>query len=64
MMSEEITKLLSEKEAGEFLGFKIDKMRQIRKSGQIEYYQFSPQSFKYSVEQLETYKNKFLKTVS
>lgn len=63
-MSEENTKLLSEKEAAERLGFKIDKMREIRKSGQIEYYQFSPQSIKYSVEQLENFKAKFLKTVS
>jgi hypothetical protein len=55
-------KLLSEREAAEeYFGWSIDKMRQIRKRGDIEYFQFNGQIIKYSVEQLEAYKNRFLK---
>jgi hypothetical protein len=55
-------KLLSEREAAEeYFGWSIDKMRQIRKRGEIEYFQFNGQIIKYSVEQLEAYKNRFLK---
>jgi hypothetical protein len=55
-------KLLSEREAAEeYFGWSIDKMRQIRKRREIEYFQFNGQIIKYSVEQLEAYKNRFLK---
>lgn len=54
-------KLLSEKEAAKFFGWSIDKMRQIRKKGEIEYFRFNSQVIKYSISQLEEYKNRFLK---
>ncbi len=54
-------KLLSEREAAEeYFGWSIDKMRQIRKAGNIEYFQFNGQVIKYSIQQLEKYKNRFL----
>lgn len=57
---EEKDKLLSEREAAKWFGWSVDKMRQIRKSGQIEYFKFSNQTIKYSLAQLEEYKNRFL----
>lgn len=54
-------KLLSEREAAEHFGWSIDKMRQIRKQGEIEYFKFNNQMIKYSITQLEEYKNRFLK---
>lgn len=59
-MEEKDNKLLSERDAAKWFGWSIDKMRQIRKSGQIEYYKFSDQTIKYSMAQLEEYKNRFL----
>jgi len=61
-MNEKSTKLLTEKEAAKnFFGWSIQKMRQVRKSGEIEFYKFNDQVIKYSIDQLETYKNRFLK---
>ncbi len=60
-MEAEETRLLSEKEAANWFGWSIDKMRQIRKSGEIRYYKFNNQVIKYSIEFLEEYKNRFLK---
>lgn len=54
-------RLLSEKEAAEYFGWSLEKMRQIRRRGKIEHFKFSSQSIKYSVEQLEAYKNSHLK---
>jgi hypothetical protein len=61
-MNEKSTKLLTEREAAEdYFGWSIEKMRQIRKRGEIEFYQFNDQVIKYSVEQLEAYKERFVK---
>ncbi len=55
-------KLLSEREAAEeYFGWSLDKMRKIRKAENIEYFQFNGQVIKYSIQQLEKYKNRFLK---
>lgn len=61
-MNEKTTKLFTEREAAEeFFGWSIDKMRQIRKRGEIEYFKFNNQVIKYSIEQLEAYKSRFIK---
>jgi hypothetical protein len=61
-MEAKITRLLTERQAAEeFFGWSIEKMRRLRKSGEIEFYKFNDQLIKYSIEQLETYKNRFLK---
>jgi hypothetical protein len=61
-MNEKSTKLFTEREAAEeFFGWSIQKMRQVRKQGEIEFYQFNNQVIKYSVEQLQAYKNRFVK---
>jgi len=60
-MDVENEKLLSEREAAEWFGWSIDKMRKIRKQKEIEYYEFNKQVIKYSVRQLEDYKQRFLK---
>jgi hypothetical protein len=61
-MEEKTTRLITEREAAEeYFGWSIEKMRKVRKSGEIEFYQFNDQVIKYSVEQLEAYKNRFLK---
>jgi hypothetical protein len=65
MMIEKSTKLLTEREAAEeYFGWSIEKMRQIRKRGEIEYFKFNEQVIKYSIEQLENYKNRFLTQAS
>jgi hypothetical protein len=61
-MEAKITRLLTERQAAEdFFGWSIEKMRRLRKSGEIEFYKFNDQLIKYSIEQLEAYKNRFLK---
>jgi hypothetical protein len=64
-MEAKITRLLTERQAAEnFFGWSIEKMRRLRKSGEIEFYKFNDQVIKYSIEQLETYKIRFLKQVA
>ncbi len=64
-MEAKITRLLTERQAAEdVFGWSIEKMRRLRKQGEIEFYQFNDQVIKYSVEQLETYKNRFVKQVA
>ena len=60
-MEDENEKLMSEKEAADWFGWSVDKMRKIRKSGVIQYYEFNKQVIKYSLQQLEDYKQRFLK---
>jgi hypothetical protein len=60
-MEGQLTRLLTEREAAEeYFGWSIEKMRRVRKSGEIEFYQFNDQVIKYSIDQLETYKNRFV----
>ncbi len=64
-MEAKLTRLLTERQAAEeFFGWSIEKMRRLRKSGEIEFYKFNDQVIKYSIEQLETYKIRFLKQVA
>ncbi len=61
-MEAKLTRLLTERQAAEeFFGWSIEKMRRLRKSGEIEFYKFNDQVIKYSMDQLEAYKNRFLK---
>jgi hypothetical protein len=61
-MEAKLTRLLTEREAAEeYFGWSIEKMRRVRKSGEIEFYKFNDQVIKYSIDQLETYKNRFVK---
>jgi hypothetical protein len=61
-MEAKLTRLLTERQAAEdFFGWSIEKMRRLRKNGEIEFYKFNDQLIKYSIEQLEAYKNRFLK---
>jgi hypothetical protein len=64
-MEAKLTRLLTERQAAEeFFGWSIEKMRRLRKSGEIEFYKFNDQVIKYSIDQLETYKNRFVKQAS
>jgi hypothetical protein len=55
-------KLLTEREAAEeYFGWSIQKMRKVRMRGEISFYQFNDQVIKYSIDQLEEYKNRFIK---
>jgi hypothetical protein len=55
-------KLLTEREAAEeYFGWSIQKMRKVRMRGEISFYEFNDQVIKYSIEQLEEYKNRFVK---
>lgn len=60
-MEKKDTKLLSEKEAAAWFGWSVATMREIRKRGEIEFIQFNGQTIRYTIEQLEAYKNRFLK---
>ena len=54
-------KLLTEKQAADYFGWSVFTMREIRKRGEIEFIQFNEQTIRYTTEQLEDYKNRFLK---
>lgn len=60
-MDKKDTKLLTEKEAADYFKWSVFTMREIRKSGQINFIEFSGQTIRYTMEQLEAYKNRFLK---
>jgi hypothetical protein len=57
--NEEI-KLFTEKQAAEYFNWSIFTMRQIRKSGAIQYLVFNNKTVRYTLEQLENYKNEHL----
>ena len=53
-------KLLTEREAADYFGWSVFTMREIRKSGEIDFIKFNDQTIRYTIEQLEAYKNRFL----
>ena len=57
--NEEI-KLFTEKQAAEYFNWSIFTMRQIRKSGAIQYLVFNNKTVRYTLDQLEKYKNEHL----
>lgn len=60
-MEKKDEKLYTEKEASDYFRVSIFTMREIRKRGEIEFIQFNKQRIRYTLEQLEAYKNRFLK---
>ena len=60
-MNEKDKKLLTEKEAAEYFGWSLYTMREIRKRGEIDFIEFSGQTIRYTIEQLEAYRNRFLR---
>ncbi|MBA4121533.1 MAG: hypothetical protein H0X72_03610 [Acidobacteria bacterium] len=53
-------KLFTEKEAAEYFNWSVFTMRQIRKSGLIQHLVFNNKTVRYTLEQLEKYKNEHL----
>ncbi len=53
-------KLYSEKDAADYFGWSVFTMREIRKRGEIEHLLFQDKTVRYTLEQLENYKNEHL----
>jgi len=61
MNNKELQKtLFTEKEAAEYFGWSVFTMREIRKRGDIEHLVFNDKTIRYTIEQLENYKNQHL----
>lgn len=56
-MNDESKKLLTEKEAADYFGWSVSTMREIRRRGDIEHFVFNDKTIRYTLEQLEDYKN-------
>lgn len=59
-MDKKDDRLFTEKEAAEWFGWSLFTMREIRKSRKIDFIAFNGQTIRYTIEQLEAYKNRFL----
>ncbi len=53
-------KLFSETQAADFFGWSVSTMREIRKRSEIEHLIFQKKTIRYTLEQLEKYKNAHL----
>jgi hypothetical protein len=53
-------KLYSEREAADYFGWSVYTMREIRKRGEIKYLIFQDKTIRYTLKQLENYKNEHL----
>lgn len=53
-------KLYTEQEAADYFGWSVFTMREIRKRGEIEHLIFQDKTVRYTLEQLENYKNDHL----
>lgn len=53
-------RLLTEQEAADFFGWSVYTMREIRKRGEIECVRFNERTVRYTIEQLEAYKQQHL----
>lgn len=60
-MEKKEVRLYTEKEAADYYGWSLFTMREIRKSGKIDFIAFNGQTIRYTIEQLEEYKNRFLR---
>ena len=61
MKKETNEKLYTEREAAEeFFGWSVYTMREIRKRGEIKHLVFQDKTIRYTLEQLENYKNEHL----
>jgi hypothetical protein len=54
-------KLFSEQEAADYFGWSVFTMREIRKRGEIQHLIFNNKTVRYTLGQLEAYKNEHLK---
>ena len=54
-------KLFSERQAADYFGWSVFTMREIRKRGEIRYLIFNNKTIRYTLGQLEHYKNQHLK---
>ena len=61
MIEKDETKLFSESEAASYFGWSVFTMREIRKRGEIEHLLFQDKTIRYTLEQLQEYKNRHLK---
>ena len=52
--------LLTERQAAEFFGWSVYTMREIRKRGGIEFVKFNKRTIRYTLSQLEAYKQRHL----
>ncbi len=52
--------LFSERQAAGFFGWSVFTMREIRKRGEIKYLVFNNKTIRYTIEQLQTYKEAHL----
>jgi predicted site-specific integrase-resolvase len=64
MKKELYEKLYSEREAADYFGWSVFTMREIRKRGEIQYLIFQDKTIRYTLKQLEAYKNRHLKQVA
>jgi hypothetical protein len=55
-------RLYTEDEAAQYFGWSVHKQREIRKLGLIEYIQFNDQTIRYTIDQLEAFQLKFIKS--
>ncbi len=53
-------KLLTETDADDFFGWSVFTMREIRKRGEIQHLLFNNKTVRYTLGQLEAYKNEHL----
>ncbi len=53
----DIEKLFSETEAADYFGWSVSTMREIRRRGEIRHLIFNNKTVRYTLEQLEEYKN-------
>jgi predicted site-specific integrase-resolvase len=60
---DEKEKLFTEQEAADYFNWSIFTMREIRKSGTIQYLIFKNKTVRYTLEQLQKYKNEHLMQV-
>jgi hypothetical protein len=56
--------LFSEREAAQYFGWSVFTMREIRKRGEIQHLLFNNKTVRYTLDQLEEYKNKHFKSAN
>jgi repressor of nif and glnA expression len=60
MRKNQENQLLTEREAAEFFGWSVYTMREIRKRGEIGFVKFNKRTIRYTLAQLEEYKQQHL----
>lgn len=60
MLKSQENTLLTEREAAEFFGWSVFTQREIRKRGEIGFVKFNKRTIRYTLSQLEEYKQQHL----